>query len=379
MNSHYIPRLILKQFASNHKINTYNQESKHFVTKKLKHIFMEKDLYDEELEQALAQKLEGPFGDILNHKLLKGSQVVINRMENLLIRKFLMIQYLRAPIIREPWDQIIKKTKLENHPSIRLHKLMMQDSDYKNLFEKNVSSEKTYLSDLRTAMAVPSLEDLAAPDSNVSGSLRYAARFALATVIAIWDCSRTGMEFILPELQGINMMDYVSIFYKHEVLLGLKEQLERKGIPRLLKAELDRLIYGTCFYVENLGVHPISPTRAVVYFSPYFRAFFPIFDPTGAIEIYPPLLSREQFNRHFYTAMPMELFQPCRNCFNQYYEYTVKYLTDQETMSINSIFLDMEPHQFAFHDYNKIRDSFWYYHHKMRFDLEKKHDFSHLI
>ena len=76
--------------------------------------------------------------------------------------------------------------------------------------------------------------------------------------------------------------------------------------------------------------------------------------------------------------MPMELFEPCHNYFNQHYKYTVKFLTAKETMYLNSVLLNMETSQFAFHDFNKIRDSFWYYDHKMTFGLEKRHDFCHL-
>jgi len=49
MNSHYIPRLILKQFAFNKKINIYNLNSKDFITIKLKHAFSKENLYDEDL------------------------------------------------------------------------------------------------------------------------------------------------------------------------------------------------------------------------------------------------------------------------------------------------------------------------------------------
>ncbi len=378
MNSHYIPRLILKQFAFNKKINIYNLNSKDFITIKLKHAFSKENLYDEDLEQAFAQKLEGPFGDILNHKLLKGEQISITRSENLLIRKFFMIHTLRAPIINQTWEQMIEKTKLEQHPSVQLHRLMMHFSEYKNLFEQAVPSNKTYLSDLKTAMSISSLEDIAASDSNASGSLRYAAKHAIITVIAIWDCSHTGLEFILPELPGINIMDNVSISYKLEVLLELKEQMKQKMMPEFLEKELDRLIYGSSLYGENFGIYPISPTRAIICFSPYFRAFFPIFDPTGSIIVCPALLKKEQFNRHFYDTMLMELFEPCHNYFNQHYKYTVKFLTAKETMYLNSVLLNMETSQFAFHDFNKIRDSFWYYDHKMTFGLEKRHDFCHL-
>ena len=101
-------------------------------------------------------------------------------------------------------------------------------------------------------------------------------------------------------------------------------------------------------------------------------------DPEYKVEIFPPFLEKEQFNRHFFEPMRMELFEPCKTFFNRQYNYDVKYINEEEVMALNALLLDMETEEFAFHDYNKIRDSFWYYDKKARFAFGKKHNFSHM-
>ena len=60
MYNHFIPKLLLRQFAcGNEKINLYNFETEKFTTSKLKKAFAEEDIYDAELEAAFNTKLEG--------------------------------------------------------------------------------------------------------------------------------------------------------------------------------------------------------------------------------------------------------------------------------------------------------------------------------
>lgn len=58
MNTHYIPRLLLKQFGDGNKVNSYDFELDSMSMKKMKHVFAENDLYPEELEKLFAEKLE---------------------------------------------------------------------------------------------------------------------------------------------------------------------------------------------------------------------------------------------------------------------------------------------------------------------------------
>lgn len=62
----------------------------------------------------------------------------------------------------------------------------------------------------------------------------------------------TSLEFILLELPRINIMDNISISYKLEVLLELKEQVKQKIMPKFLQKEVDRLIYGNSLYYDTM-------------------------------------------------------------------------------------------------------------------------------
>lgn len=382
MNNHYIPRLLLKQFAVSNKVNTYDCAAASFQTQKLKNTFVSKDIFDKDLEAAFAIKLEGPFGDLLNHKLLRGDTISIDRTENMLMRKFLMIQALRSPFSNCSWDEMVRRTQTQDHPSMQaMEFLKSHNPEWTHVFERSLPSAETYIPVLRKAMEFDSIEDIANADARVyvPETLRYAARHAIVTVVAFWDTSQSGQEFLLPKLPGISQMDQVSIFYKRSVIENLRKQWERKGLKDDLRMALDRLLLGSLAYPDNFSIYPLSPTRAMICFSPYFRAFFPNANLAYPKQRYPALLEKEQFDRHFFEPMRMELFRPCKNACNKFYQYDVKQLYAEEVQSINALLINMETEEFVFRDFNKIRDSFWYYDKKAKFAQKKKHDFSRLV
>ncbi len=380
MNNHYIPRLLLRQFAKGEKINTYSFGENCFRTKKLKNAFSGENLFDSDLEKTFATKIEGPVGDLLNHRLLERMTITLHRRENLILRKFLLIQILRSPIMNNSWEDVIAKTETENHPSVLMMEFMCHYfPQYKKLFEEGIPSDKTYLRDLRIAMQYDSVLDMADPqDDAVPLTLQIAATISMVNCIAFWDSKESEQEFILPKLQGIGMMDQVGNFYKYEVIRKRYEEMKEGKRKRELGPEMERMIFAGMTSPDNFSVFPISPTRIMVMFSPYFRAFFPFVNQFGK-EVYPPLLDKEQFCRHFFEPMRMELFKPCRSVYNSSYCYEVKPLKREEVLALNALLLDMETDEFAFMNYERIRDSFWYYDKKAKFAFGKKHDFSHMV
>lgn len=369
MNNHYIPRLLLRRFAVGERVNTYDFETASFCTKKIKNTFVEKDLFDRELEKAFADKLEGPIGDLLNHKLFGTRKISIDREENLLLRKFLMINCLRSPYANIGWEDMVKKMHLEEHDYVKLREMLFKSVPYAKQMFDTVFSPQTYIPDLKMAMEREDIQNIA-EDEACSLSLRIAARHAMLSTVAFWDSEHCGQEFILTKISGSSEMDYQGLFHKAITIRKLKAQ--KTYLPERVVKELDRLEWGSSLFSDNYSVYPLSPTRAMICFSPYFRAFFDTKDE-------PPLLGKEQFERHFYRPWRMELFEPCENYFNKHYHYHVKALTAEEVMRLNSLQLQMEPEEFVFHDYSKIRDSFWYYDRKMQFADTKKHSFEHIV
>ena len=254
MNNHYIPRLLLRQFATGEKVNSYDFIEKSFKTKKLRNTFAAKDLFDSELESLMASRIEGPIGNLLNNKLLQGRKITINRKENLLLRKFLMINYLRSPIINCTWDESVERTCSKEHPSVQTVEFLSRNyPGFKSIFGKSMSSDKTYIRDLKKAMAYDSLEDICDPanELDIPVSLEMAAKSATVTTIAFWDCENTEQEFIMPKLQGISIMDQVSNFYKVLVINERKKELEKKGVEKISSKDLSVLIGYTASQIRQ--------------------------------------------------------------------------------------------------------------------------------
>lgn len=390
MINHYIPRLLLKHFSVQDKVNVCDVATLKFSTRKVRNIFAEKDLFDENLERLFATKLEGPFGDLLNHKLLQGDTIYLERKENLLVRKFILVNMLRSPFINGSMEEAIKRTKLQDHPSVQGMEFLKRYFLGTEKFLKQMEPTKErYIENLRKVMEIGSLEAISGtvPEmlselypgfptgKEISVPMWVSARNVLAGAIAFWDCTESGQEFILPKMQGIQADDPMGICYKSFVIRRLRKKAERDRAGGNLLCELRWLEHASMEFPANYQIYPISPTRAMVCISPYFRACFSIRNPAYGGGGRTMLVSEKQFRQHVCPPLRMSLFEPCFSYWNQTYTYQVRRLTAEETCFLNSIFLDIEPEEFVFRDFNRIRDSFWYYDHKMVFQDQKRHDY----
>lgn len=88
-----------------------------------------------------------------------------------------------------------------------------------------------------------------------------------------------------------------------------------------------------------------------------------------------PTHSKPKGCRDCYDPYRMELFEPCSNYLNQSYTYKVHQLAAREVQLQNALVLNEEADEFVFHDYDKIRDSFWAYENIFTM-VNKKHDYS---
>ena len=373
MNNHYISRLLLRKFAEGNSVGSYDLIKGEISKKNIKRVFAGQDIFDPELERTMANKIEGPVGDLLNNRLLVGrDSIELDRRENRLLRKYVMLHGLRAPILNTSWEEMIRRTRTEDHPALlRLEFMFEIIPGFRDYFLEEFNNTESYLSNLKLALETDSLEELADFGTDVPVSLQVAACQALLGGIAFWDSRECEEEFVLPKLPGISMLDLQGPMYKCSVIAGLCDRV----LPNSLLPELERLYNGGLLYSDNYTIYPISPYRTIIFFSPYFRAFFPIMDYEGRRVVYPPLLGRKQFDRHFFEPTRMELFEPCKSKRNSRYRYKVHQLKKEEVFLINSLILDMETEEFVFHDFEKIRDSLRYYDREAKLAYGKKHDF----
>lgn len=365
--NHYIPQLWLRQFSENGRINTFNVVQGEFETRKISRAFCENDIFPPELEDAFAKKLEGPFGDLLNNKLVVDADMItINRKENLLIRKFHMLHFLRSTYTNMDFMEVLGRAGELDDPVVRFV-ASLPGAD------KIIPSDKTYLSDLKMLMEHATIEDILS-DPNVSPSLLQVARMAYVAYYAIWDTTESGEEYILAKLPGISLQDQHGPVYKLNTLIKFQKENEYR-LSEIQRIRFEVIASGTSGNVDNYWICPLSPTRALVGISPYFKGFFPQHKGADGMPYIPRLFREYQFQKHFYEPVRMGLFEPCDNTTNQEYTFRVKQLSPHEVQFQNALALNEEMEEFVFHDYDKIRNSFWAYEHVFTM-RKKKHDYS---
>ena len=142
INSHYVPRLILRQWSPrlclfNIKTGDYKEDVK------IEKAFCEKEFYSQEVEENLNKKIESQFGDLFNNKILKAdSSIELSRDELLLIKKFLIISILRS---KSPYEDgwKIKRNLYKKHKEDIKHIKRNTEIEIDNLQEK-IDSLKEY-------------------------------------------------------------------------------------------------------------------------------------------------------------------------------------------------------------------------------------------
>lgn len=245
--------------------------------------------------------------------------------------------------------------------------------------KEGMPGKSDFIHNLKTTLEVADISDIATQDIRLTDNLALvaAAQSAVAVTYTIWDSTECNQEFILPQVPGVSESDMFGFQEKIRVIWNLCEKTKKGPLYN----ELVTRLYGSMAYSENYGIFPISATRALIGFSPFFRLFFPMKDNLEPYEnheqtiLYQPLLDEAEFQRHFYSPKRMELFENCDNYMNQKYRYRVKQLRATEVQQMNALMINMEPEKFVFHDYNKIRDSLWYYDNVAQFAMEKRYKF----
>ncbi|MBD5104371.1 MAG: DUF4238 domain-containing protein [Ruminococcaceae bacterium] len=99
VNSHYVPRLILRNFSENERINYCDFNNKKIELRNIKSVFSEKGYYPDEIEKDLCDKIEVKFANLLHNKILKERyKVVLNKDELFILKKYLIITSIRYNI-----------------------------------------------------------------------------------------------------------------------------------------------------------------------------------------------------------------------------------------------------------------------------------------
>ena len=305
-NNHYIPQFIQRRFAN--KINRYNIITGDLIVKgSTKSAFAKKNIYPQWLEKMFGE-LEVRIAQFLDDIVLSAKEkVVLKRNDIWLIKKFFMIQTLRAPD-----STLLRIKRLDDDKKMLL-------MGYKENVIENESLEDYAYRTLKVILESNSMDDVYNHHQVTFEACKWASLYNYC-YITIWDSTECKEDFIITD-NGMNCEHDKSRFQifnfgDGEYLNEKDEMIKRGYIYSHLQNQND---YNTSLLYFNLEekmkhVHanyylfPVSATRTIALVNPFFRLFYdqPAIDIIGNVpDVWPTLLSREalESNKNRYQSL----------------------------------------------------------------------------
>ena len=353
INSHYVPRLILRKFSE--KLSLYNIKTGELQENIVpEHAYAIEDYYDSETEKKLSRRIESQFGDLLANYLLKcDKEISLNRKQLYLIKKFLLISVLRS-IHGEEFMQVEKRfyDTLQNKAKREAERqgLPYDEKVFAPPFEERlIEEETTFQYWMRTLNVI--LDTDGTPQGIMEHPDKTYPAYRWSKIIndaylGFWDAPNDRDEFVITDIgmTSENEKGWNGILTHNHKKLDYIISLMDKTKDEKSLSELVRLMHGTSSFHENFQMFPISSKRMIVLIAPFFK-FRYMKKQVG--DNVPPL--------DYLTAIPNEtLFEPNRNYYKlpqtpgkdfQYHDddryiYDVKTLSSNEIRYCNALFLD---------------------------------------
>lgn len=361
-NNHYVPCLVLRRF-NKEKINLYNIKTNEYLSNnELKESFAKRKLYSEELEIKLAKELEGPFGNLLNNKILNAKgQVILNREELTLVKKFLLIEQERVPSSLL-WDR-------------NFHN---QDAYWINLgyIERKIENETDEEYRERTIKVIIESKSLFLEDILKHPDVTYAAccwaDLYSSCYLTIWDNSQSKEDFIITDIGMTCEQEAYKVTPEYNYLEMIKKGYisNKLNETKLSNKQAEALynIWNLCSSVKaNFYMFSISKNRMIGLINPFYRLFSEEYRNTYKLkepDIWPTKLSRRALMANkckFEKEFELNGVKRKINDDNDQYIYDIKQLSKQEVIYINCLMLDRIDEWLGFADPTKIMRSLQVY------------------
>lgn len=353
-NNHYVPRLVLRRFAD--KVSVYNIKTGELSeNKRLEKVFALSELYSEEVEKELAEKIESPFALILNNKILSskvGDNIEITRKELNIIKKFLLVSQMRV-FVEEGKFSILEKGLTQ----------AMKKMGVEFPFEEREISETVEQRWLRNIKVVVECQDLSKIQEHelCTYEIYRWAQIYNAGYMAIWDGKNSGEDFIITD---IGMTSEVEPSY---VKIGLETDKKNYLMKRILeetnllvKQNLLNLLYAQVNFHENYYMFSISKNRMIVIINPFFRMYDKK-EKLGVPNIWPTeIQDRKLFEKNKSERLPIIMGKQVLKE-NDKFWYKIYQMNWEDVVWVNMLMLDRIDTLLGFADLEKISDSIYNY------------------
>lgn len=371
MNSHYVPRLILKRFSE--KLCVYNiktGELKEDV--KIEHTYAESDFYDAQTEENFNKKVESQFGNLLANKLLKCKNTVeLSHKELNLIKKFLLLSVLRS----NGGDAFVQREK-NFYKTLRENVISMWRADKMSeaeiaervksveppFEEKQVIGESSHEYWLRTLNVV--LDTDGSSDEILKHRDKTYMAYRWAQVIesgylAFWDTDSKNDEFLITDIgmTSENEKGWNGVTVGNHTKMDFYLNLASRESDPYFRQVLARYMGMNTHFHENFQMFPISAKRMIVLIAPFYK-----FRRELAYRYQMPSLDYLTCltNENLYEPNTVEYYleQPTDSIKWVYHEkdkyiYQIKKLNGEEVRYCNALFMDRVHTYLGFSSLNK--------------------------
>ena len=297
-NCHYVPRFIQKRFGQSlDAFNVKTQEIRHGTP--IEGLFSQEDFYPDWLEKKFNERSEQPFSMLLPKLLKPGKEIVLNRTDLLQLKKFILLEMLRAPSeLMTAYKSRQQQKQMTEYSQITEEMTKCRMGRY---FTEVDSDEKFTDYWHRTIDCILEMDDVNPvniynnPDSTYDAW--HWSMILYSGYQAFWDASDTTDEFLITDEGMTSERDAYAVAHsdswddsfntikrsieynipivgsnKARELMAQMANMNETG-DRTYEIELYKQIQSLTRFTENFMMFHLSPRRMVVLINPYFQFF----------------------------------------------------------------------------------------------------------
>lgn len=384
--NHYIPIFVLKNFASRlelkitsesiekvktkagrHSILVYNLKSAELTKKRVEKAFCKENLYTDEIEDLLTQKMESQFSDVLREVIRQGDVKKLTPEKLLLLKKYCALTIIRTcdcdefSSSRGFYDVTEEKINRNFFELERLHGRGSVKKDFLRVileqripFEeyKNCTNKEYWEQTMKVFLETNGAPIDIKKHNNPTHEAYRLSKVIEGGFLTFWE-SAEKVEFVITDIgmTSENDKEWNEIHFSNRVKKRfLQEEITDKKIyfSGEKNPYYDELCEQIDFFHENFMLFPISNNLILTLVCPYFKHYFQS-EYLQKIDNHLTSIS---------SITDINIFQPSPDGIN----YFVKKLNRKDSLYCNRLLLDRISENVGFNSLTSIATSVLKYH-----------------
>ncbi len=280
MYSHFIPRLLLRHFASDKgRISLYDLKKNALkLDVKIDKAFAIDEYYPDEVEREFNKRIEGAFGNLLNNVILKPDQqqIILNRRQVTMIKKFLSLLMIRS-IHDDDW------IKNEMNFEETAKKLGIDNNLLCPFEEKKIEGETAGEYWLRTLRCILDTEnglpeEIEKEPNRTAMAWRWASTMKFG-YLGFWSSRKTNADFLVTDIGMTSESETADERgmpinpKKLNALLRCAQLVPDDPLLEKYKNQFLQIAMRQVHFHENFMEFPLSKDLMIVLINPYYKIY----------------------------------------------------------------------------------------------------------